>query len=147
MLDYETLDTIADSYVPILAALSLVTLAISFITDQPRLFAIQAANFCSGLLVAYGLMFLESYSGLWASFGLDYSTHLAVSLVFVIFLSIAVNKYALVLGASLIAYTLLMLYQGYHSVADIVTTALVVGVLLLPGSYLFYRNTCLQDQH
>jgi len=77
-------------------------------------------------------MFLDAQLLIWPIFGLDYSTHTAVSLVMVIFLIISIKKFSFIWVGSLLCYISLMLYQGYHSTADILSTALVVDLLLLP---------------
>lgn len=140
MLDYETLDLIADSYVPVLIILSLASLSKTAILSRWRLFRVHAAAMSLGLLISYGLMFVDAQLQLWSILGLDYSTHTAVSLVMVIFLIIAMKKYSYVWGGSLVCYILLMLYQGYHSIADVFTTACVVGLLLLPIVLLIFRR-------
>jgi hypothetical protein len=94
-----------------------------------------------GLLLAYGLMFIDARYQIWPTLGLDYSTHTAVALVMIIFLCIAVRKYALVWAGSLMCYFLLMLYQEYHSIADIITTGLVVCLFYIPVACLLNRIT------
>ena len=59
---------------------------------------------------------------------MDYSTHTALSLVLTLFLATGHRKYRGLVAASFVAYLLLMLYQGYHTVADIVSTAAAVGL-------------------
>lgn len=140
MLDYETLDSIADSYVPVLVVLSLASLLRTSILSRWRLLGIHTAAMSLGLLIAYGLMFTDAQLEIWSIFGLDYSTHTAVSLAMVVFLNIAAKKYWYVWVGSLVCYVFLMLYQGYHSSADIFTTAFVVGLLLLPMVLLLFQG-------
>lgn len=128
MPDYETLDTIADAYIPLLALFSLSAIAISAIQGRWRMAIIRLLTILIFAAVAYGFMFIDSWLGLWPAFGLDYSTHTAVSLVLVIFLSVTNKKLAVFWLVSFIAYVLLMLYQRYHTLADIVSTAVVVIV-------------------
>lgn len=140
MLDYETLDSIADSYVPVLVVLSLASLSRTAILSRWRLLGIHTAAMSFGLLISYGLMFIDAQLQIWPIFGLDYSTHTAVSLAMVVFLNITAKKYWYVWAGSLVCYVLLMLYQGYHSSADIFTTAFVVGLFLLPMVLLLFRG-------
>jgi len=140
VLDYETLDLIADSYIPILDVLALTSLARTAIMSRCRLLGIHMAILLFGLLLAYGLMFVDIHLRLWPMLGLDYSTHTAVALVMVIFLIIAVKKYSSIWIASLGGYILLMLYQGYHNIADMISTAFIVGALFLPAVFLFCKK-------
>ena len=133
MPDYETLDTIADAYTPLLAFAALAVLVPALLARQWREVGARMASLAAGALVAYGLMFLDDRLRLWPAAGLDYSTHTAVALVLGMFLSVHSRRMRPACWASLSAYALLMVYQGYHSAADILTTAVVVGVLYLPA--------------
>lgn len=83
---------------------------------------------CS-LLLVYALMFLDRYLNIWGYFSLDYSTHSAVALIFVVNLTWR-NKILLMLAPlSLFAYFCLMRALNYHSLADAFTTIL----FLLPA--------------
>lgn len=146
MPDYETLDNIADAYVPLLALLSLFSLSRTAYLSRWRQLATDTALFVSILLIAYGLMFLDNYLGIWPAFGLDYSTHTAVALALVIFLMSSTKHYSAYLLGSLVLYFLLMLYQGYHSLADILTTAVVVSLCRLPLTMLVSRTNSVKAQ-
>jgi len=141
MPSFETLDLIADLYVPILALLALASLLKTAFMSRWRMLGTHAAMVLLGLLTAYGLMFVDIHLQLWPILELDYSTHTAVAVVMVIFLIIAVKKYSLIWTGSFGGYILLMLYQGYHSIADVLTTAVAVALLVLPAVFLFYKNT------
>jgi len=139
MLDYETLDAIADTYTPVLATLSIGYLLRSIIARNWRRLRLEGLFLFYGMAVAYGLMFLDNQFALWPIFGLDYSTHTAVALVLLVFLGLKLKSaWAFWLG-SLISYALLMIYQNYHSLSDILTTALALCMLLLPAVLLFFR--------
>lgn len=128
MLSYETLDAIADSYNPALALVSLAFIAAGMFRTQWRLVTLRIAGFITIVSVAYGLMFLDRHLNIWPAFGLDYSTHTAVALGLVLFLSFSAPRWAALWFFSLISYVLLMLYQRYHTIADIITTGLAVGI-------------------
>jgi hypothetical protein len=128
MPDYKTLDTIADAYIPALALFSLLAIAISAIQCQWRIVALRLLAILIFAVIAYGFMFIDSWLKLWPALGLDYSTHTAVSLVLVIFLSLINKKLAAFWLVSLIAYLLLMRYQQYHTFADMATTTVAVIV-------------------
>ena len=136
MPSYETLDTLADAYNPLLAAISLLLVVSRLLRAQWRPAALGLAGFAAVAVVAYGLMFLDTYWGVWPAFGLDYSTHTATALGLVMLLTLQTRTVPLLWFGSLLCYVLLMLYQRYHTLADIVTTAVVVVIPL--GLSLFY---------
>jgi hypothetical protein len=71
---------------------------------------------------------LDLRLSLWPRLGLDYSTHTAVALVLVLFLSMNAAGQSMPWLGSLAGYAWLMTYQGYHSLVDIATTALAVAI-------------------
>lgn len=148
MPSYETLDAIADAYNPLLALISLLLIAARLFKAQWKPAGRGMAGFIAVALVAYGLMFLDRFLGIWPAFGLDYSTHTATSLGLVLLLSLEARKLATLWAVSLACYFILMVYQRYHTVSDIVTTTLAVGIPL--GLILLYLNrlgrTCTETQ-
>lgn len=85
-------------------------------------------------IVVYGLMFIDIKFGIWVYFGLDYSSHTATALAMCIFLGTAYKNLIVRIGlaVSLIAYCSLMVFLNYHSWADILSTAVVVAISLMP---------------
>jgi hypothetical protein len=128
MPSYETLDSIADAYIPLLAILSLLLIAISAFKYRWRVAGLQIMAIALILLIAYGLMFLDIRLQIWPAFGLDYSTHNAVALTLVAFLSFNKPNWLFLWLGTLIGYLLLMLYQRYHTFSDIAVTSTVVLV-------------------
>ena len=136
MPSYETLDAIADSYNPALLALSVACLVHSLFRARWQL---SLARFHALAVIAffvYGLMFLDRRLDIWDSAGLDYSTHTALALSLVLFLYFCARRWAPLWIGSLVCYVILMLYQRYHSLADVLTTAIAVGVPV--GAILFW---------
>ncbi|MCX9157410.1 hypothetical protein OPU71_14880 [Niveibacterium sp. 24ML] len=125
-LNYETLDTLADAYTPLLALLWLALILHPLLARQWRTAVLRSALGISCLAVCYGLMFADRVLALWPAIGLDYSTHSAVAIAFVAILCTLLPRQRLAWIASLLAYFLLMLYQRYHTVADILSTAIAV---------------------
>jgi hypothetical protein len=126
MTTYEILDAIADTYTPLLF-LGYLTLAIIYWRSGDRL---APAKGLAGIIAAYALMLADNDLQIWRRAGLDYSTHSAVAIVLVIFLihKRRWNSFATIgLGANLVLYYALEVYQQYHTVMDIVTTAAIVG--------------------
>lgn len=130
-MSFEQLDAIADSYIPLLLILFLVGFGRNTYRFWPNYRApLFSFLYLVGLLViSYGLMFFDNTVRLWPALGLDYSTHTAVALSLVFALCTVFPVQWKWLAGSMLAYAGLMLYQEYHSVMDILTTSLVIGVL------------------
>jgi len=128
-MDYETLDNIADAYIPALAGIYLIYAVYSATKLNWIYVRMLVSIFGLGLFVAYGFMLIDNRLKLAANFGMDYSTHTAVALVMVSVLSIGIRKATSLWIASFIGYLILMLYQKYHTLTDIIVTGLLVGVV------------------
>lgn len=131
MPDYETLDAIADAYTPLLALIWLACALWPLFWWRWRLSTRRMALGIASVLPCYILMFAERALGLWPRLGLDYSTHSAVAIAFVAILCTLLPRLRLVWLASLFAYFALMRYQGYHTVADILSTSAVVAPVII----------------
>lgn len=141
MPSYETLDAVADAYTPLLALACLAILVRTLRVLQWKALGLRMTSLAAGVCIAYGLMFLDNRFQVWPAAGLDYSTHTAVALVLVMFLSAHWPAVRWLSPLSLLAYALLMVYQRYHTVADIASTAAIVGLLYLPAVMpLFHRR-------
>jgi hypothetical protein len=120
---------IADMYLPILAIgviFSLYRVA-DWTFILKRLKGIGAA-----CIVIYGFMLVDLYLRIWPSFDSDYSTHTALSLVFVgYFVIFSKWRFKLSSMVSLIWYCELMERLNYHTYMDMITTSLVVFPLIL----------------
>lgn len=131
LFSYENLDRISDSFNPAIGIVAIGVATMPLLTKQWRAAGLRCAALLSGLLVTYGLMFLDKRLGIWSTVGLDYSTHTAFALVVTGFLALTLRKLRLLWAGLFVGYIALMLYQRYHSFYDIVTSAAVV--LLLAG--------------
>ena len=132
MPDYATLDAIADAHNPMLG---LVWAALVLQALVARAWTIAGGRLALGLValaVAYGLMALDAATGLWARFGLDASTHVAVAVAMIAWFAVASRAAGLFTFATFALYVPLMLYQRYHSAGDIATTALATALPMLP---------------
>lgn len=141
MPSYHTLDRIADAYTPILFLLALATLIRFAYSSQWKQLSFHSLMLVGGLVVAYALMFIDAKLQLWPMIGLDYSTHTAVALVLVMFLANQLKRLYLVAYGSLLLYCLLMLYQKYHSIADILISALIVAIFVLPINHYLTKKS------
>ncbi len=141
MLSYETLDTIADSVNPTLFVVSLLVIGNTVMTKRWRPAGMQVLSMLTGLIIVYGLMFTDNRLKIWPAFGLDYSTHTAVAIVLVAFLTVNAKKLTALWVGVLLAYFVLILYQKYHTLADIiVTTLVVIAPVVLAMRYLRSRT-------
>ncbi|WP_372881464.1 hypothetical protein [Psychromonas sp.] len=113
---------IADLYTPFLVSIWLFYLYQG--TAEIRCLEIKSLLY--SLLFIYTLMFLDRYLNIWSTFSLDYSTHSAVALIFVVNLTWR-NKILLLLSPlSLFTYFCLMRALDYHTFSDTFTTTLVL---------------------
>lgn len=138
-MTYEQIDTIADAYIPLLVLLVLCFIAKLIIDKQYG----RAILFTQSALISatcvYAIMALDNFFSIWQSFALDYSTHtaLALALVLTLFNTKVTNKvWRPTLITSFVAYAALMLYQEYHTLADILSTTIV----LAPGLYFLTKK-------
>ncbi|MEH6451653.1 MAG: hypothetical protein V7782_01305 [Psychromonas sp.] len=132
MIDTQTWALIADTYTPVLVFMVLYYLKKSNKVIQKQ----QAIALIKAIAVVYLLMFIDNYFSIWLSMGMDYSTHTAIALVFVVVLSYRSLLHLIIASLSLVLYGLLMRYLNYHSIADVVSTI----VVLLPIFILFNRK-------
>src|SRR5688500_11688122 len=116
MLSYQTLDKIADSVNPILAV---ITLLIPWATPAGRRWGTIhfLAGASMGIVLAYLLQYIDQHLGVWKFAGLDYSTHTAFATVLLLSIGMLGSRFALVAATVGVAYTALMVYQRYHSLA------------------------------
>lgn len=82
-----------------------------------------------GVGTVYALQALDGALGLWARWGLDYSTHTAFAVSLATSLAFRSRRWLVGLVPLLVAYALLMLRLGYHSLPDIATSAAVAAAL------------------
>lgn len=130
MLSYSQWGLVADAYIPVLVVITL-----SFLLKDMIKFNFQRPLkqllwiFISGCFV-YGVMAVDQALNIWSILGLDYSTHSAVALIFVVFLVLQKSITAVLSIVSFVLYAWLMMYLNYHSILDILTTALVVTPII-----------------
>lgn len=129
-MTYDQWDAIADAVNPVMA---IVTLLVPFFIRSGyrggrRAFYLALA---SSMATMYALGWIDARQNIWASWGMDYSTHTGFAVVLVASLWLWARPVGLSAGAVAIAYAGLMLYQGYHSLADIALTGAIVCALTL----------------
>ncbi|MBE2205923.1 MAG: hypothetical protein IAE94_16460 [Chthoniobacterales bacterium] len=132
-MDYATRDGIADAYIPILILIFGVGM-VGRARKAPgdRVFLKKLLVFLAGLMaLSYGLLFLDRAISFGDALSFDYSTHTAVALSLVLALSLLFLPFRLMFAGSFLLYALLMLYQKYHTVWDVILTS--VPVVLVAG--------------
>lgn len=141
MPSYQTLDTIADAYVPVLAVIILISIALRL--AQPKAALRELACVLLLAIIAYGMMALDHYQRFWAHFGWDYSTHTATAAACAWYLfwlhkgkriagGFFHHKFVrLIWPISFGLYLGLMRYQGYHTWADMLTTLAALTPLFI----------------
>lgn len=143
------MDAIANSYIPLLFVLFLAGLErdVYLLWPNYRASLISLFYLIGLLAAAYGLMFIDNTLRLWPTFGLDYSTHTAVSLALVLGLAKVFPARWTLLAVSFVGYLALMLYQQYHSLLDVLTTSVVIGTCatLLSKALIFIEKPTRQS--
>jgi hypothetical protein len=129
-MSYELLDRIADAYVPALGLVWLIACLVDFRRKGWRAGGARLLLGLLGLALVYGVAWLDARGALWARFGLDYSTHTAVAAAMIAAAATAASRLRWPLGLSFAAYGVLMLYQRYHTLGDIVSTLTILAVPL-----------------
>ena len=132
-LSYETLDRIADAYIPLLLVCFFI-FAVSALTSSKTCWR-KARNLlivCVVMLIwIYGMYFLDQQWLIWHRLGLDYSTHTAVAAALCAqlwHLSSPANPCRPIWPLSLLIYCVLMHYQQYHTWSDMLLTLLYMGI-------------------
>jgi hypothetical protein len=137
LLTYETLDAIADSVNPSLGLIALAVALHPLVRQQGKRAASNVAALLGGVAIAYAVMLIDNVAGIWPHLGLDYSTHTAVALALVSFLTFMSRGAVRFIWSGLFAaYALLMLYQRYHTFLDILSTLVIVA----PAVVLFHKG-------
>jgi hypothetical protein len=98
------------------------------------------------VLFVYLLKILDDRFRLWASVGLDYSTHTALAVSLGVSLAIFWPSKRLLLLASLAAYLGLIGFLGYHTLADMVSAGLLAA-LFTAGIHRVMGRASAHEEH
>jgi len=139
-MNYESWDRIADAVNP---TLGLITLALSLVMRRPGNPPRWAQLLLTLAAVAsvYAIGWLDSRFALWPAAGLDFSTHTGVHVAIVASLWMIDRRLGIAGAVIALLYGALMIYQKYHSAADIASTAVVIAPLALGIWILAQRAT------
>jgi hypothetical protein len=81
----------------------------------------------AGLAMIYAVAALDARCGLWATLGLDYSTHTAYAVSLATTIICWDRHWAWALVCAVCGYAVLILVLGYHGPADVLTAAIVAA--------------------
>ncbi len=138
-MSWEAWDAIADSVIPILAIIALLWPWLRSRGEWRHATISTVATLLSAAY-AYALSALDGRFGWWPAVGLDFSTHTAIAIVCVVSLCAIKPSTWMAWTAILFAYFVLMVYQRYHTWADILTTAVVIAPPLIAGRWWLARS-------
>ncbi len=125
------LDLAADAFSPALTLLALAAPGLrgTWRGWPPAILYLVAG--LTGLGLIYGIAALDTRFGLWPAVGLDYSTHTAYAVSLATTIICWDRRWLALLVAALCGYALLMVVLGFHSLADIATSAMIA----VPGAW------------
>lgn len=138
MTTYEVIDAICDSVNPILFLASIGVLSYFLFKRNYMNSVFVSLGILYGLLVTYGVLFIDKKMHFWEGIGMDYSTHTAFAFAMCSVIGFFTKK-PVIMSVILAVYVMAMLYQKYHTVSDIATTLLALSALILPFLYLIKR--------
>lgn len=125
-MTWDQLDAIADSVNPTLGIVALLWPWV-FWRDSFRRAVLSVVATLLSVAFAYAASALDTHFGWWPAMGLDFSTHTAISVSLIVSLCSIKPSLWIAWTGVLLGYFVLMVYQGYHTVSDIVTTTAVTA--------------------
>lgn len=134
-MSWETWDAIADSVIPILGLSALIWPWLRW-RGAWRPAALNVTITLLSVGFCYALSALDGKFGWWPAVGLDFSTHTALAIALTVSLSSIKPSTWMAWTAILLGYFVLMVYQRYHTWADIGTTAVIIAPPLILARWL-----------
>jgi hypothetical protein len=125
MLSHHMLKIVADSVNPTLGVLA-VTLPFTRWREQWRRSASHIAITLVTIALLYAVRAALGLEAVWAHWGMDFSTHGAVCIVLSVALGSVSWQRSWIWAAVFVGYDCLMVYQAYHTWADLGTTTVVM---------------------
>lgn len=138
-MNWATRDAIADSVIPLLGIIALVWPWLRW-RGAWRHSALNVVATLLSVAFAFAMSALDGKFGWWPAAGLDFSTHTAIAIALVVSLCAIKPSAWMAWTAILLAYFVLMVYQRYHTWADIFTTAVVIAPPLIAGRWWLSRS-------
>ena len=130
------LDSVADAVNPSLALFALAVPFTRAIRQRRALVTAYLVSTAIGIAGIYAVGALDRALGLWLRFGGDYSTHTAFATSLVASMMFWKPAWRVGLGAVLVAYLALIVFVGYHSIADVAASAVAALLVTVPGQLL-----------
>ncbi|WP_060988445.1 hypothetical protein [Photobacterium leiognathi] len=139
-MTYQQWALIADVYTPMIALACLISILRVMLKSSMQQGLIRLGLVILSTIFIYTMMFIDNILHIWPAFGLDYSTHTAIALVFVAYFIVYKSRLMHLMVISMFSYALIMVHQHYHTVADILTTTVfILPALLLIQSHKFTK--------
>ena len=123
---------VVDAVATLLALLALINPALRPPLGDRRAVLRYLGAAALGMAGIYLVAAVDFALGLWSRASLDYSTHTAFVTTLAISLWRSRPRWARALAAVLLFYSLLIFALGFHSLGDIVTSAVVAAAVTLP---------------
>ena len=119
------LDHIADATNPLLGIALIVGLILLWQRDKNNCSRIFIAAIVSIVLIQL-IRVTEAHYDVWAHWAMNFSTHAAMTIAFCVPLALLWKRLWWLFLAIFIVYDALMMLLAFHSLADIITTTLVI---------------------
>ncbi|WP_318444772.1 hypothetical protein [Photobacterium leiognathi] len=130
-MTYQQWALIADVYTPMIALACFISILRLMLKGSMQQGLIRLGLVILSTIFIYTMMFIDNILHIWPAFGLDYSTHTAIALVFVAYFIVYKSRLMYLMLISMFSYALIMVHQHYHTVADILTTTVFILPVLL----------------
>lgn len=131
MIAYEVIDAICDAVNPALFIVAIGIAGFHCLKKNYKYSLFVGMAILYGLFVTYGILLIDTKIHLWKRMGMDYSTHTAFAFSMCFVIAVFLRK-PMLMSTVFIGYILAMVYQKYHTVADIFTTIFALSLLIAP---------------
>lgn len=129
---YEALDPVADAVNPLLALVTILAAVLDWRAGRKRRMLVRAIPTALGLACIYAVGFVDRGLQLWSRVHGDYSTHTAFATTLTVSLLLWRPGWRVALLTVWSLYLVLIVMIGYHSLADVLSAAVVAVVVTLP---------------
>jgi len=136
---YAMWDHVADATNPLLGVALVIGLILLWRSDKIRARGIFLMTVLSVVLI-YIIRTVEAHYDVWAHWGMNFSTHAAMNIALGLGLALVWPRRWWVFGLIFIAYCWLMMIMQYHTLADILTTSVLILPLCGLCQYLAWRR-------
>jgi hypothetical protein len=127
---HTVLGAIANSFNPLLA---IVALAVPFLRRSRTMRSTVAYYLSTGAAIGivYLVRFIDDRNQLWASLGLDYSTHSAFAASLAASIGAFDRRWAVPLAVAVLLYFALEIFMRYHGILDILSSAIPAAMVAI----------------